>query len=81
MRISIIKEDQAYSPNARAFNVFLDDVKQTDVLTADEENGFVFRLKRTKFGNLMVNRQGKKMTETAKGVVRIELKELADVEK
>ena len=79
MRISIIKADQAYSPNARAFNVFLDDVKQTDVLTADEQNGFVFRLKRTKFGTLMVNRQGKKMTETVKGAVRIALKDSNDI--
>ena len=76
MRLSVIKEDQAYSANARQFDIFLDGVKQQDVLIADEEHGYVFRLKRTKFGTMMINRLGKKVTETVKGEVKITLREL-----
>ena len=75
MRISVVREDKAYSPNARMFDIFLDDVKQRDVLTADEEGKFVFRLKRTKFGSIAVGRNNKQMTELVKGEVCIVLRD------
>lgn len=80
MRISVVREDPGYSSNARMFNIFLDNVKQRDVLTADEEFKFVFRLKRTKFGNIAIGRNNKKMTELVKGEVRIVLRDTNKLE-
>lgn len=75
MRLSMIVGDRTDSNKQHSFDVFLDGVKQTQYLIADEEKGMVRRYKRTKMGTLMRGRTGLVLvTEDIYGVVKIEPK-------
>jgi len=56
MRISVHKDDPGYRPidELRSYEIYLDGVQQRDVLTADEDEGFVLRYRRGRDEKLVV---------------------------
>lgn len=79
MRISVDKSDKGYSTYVRNaymrdldIRVFLNDVEQRDVVTADDALGFVLKAKRDKSG-LLVKGDDEFSTEQVFGNVRIEI--------
>ena len=70
MRLDIRNMDRK---TCRAYDVFLDGVKQTTCVVADEAKGFVIRYRTTQFGAVMV-KGNKSLTERVEGVVTITLK-------
>lgn len=78
MRLSMVVGDRTDSKTPHIFDVFLDGIKQTHCVIADEELGMVRRYKKTKLGTLMHGRTGF-MTEDKKGVVKIVLKSVREL--
>lgn len=72
MRISVLDTDAGYIPidDTQLYEIFLNEVRQQGVLTADEDQGFVFRYQTDANGDLVVERN-EALTETVTGNVRI----------
>jgi len=73
MRLSMIVGDRTDSSEPHQYVIYLDGVKQTLCVIADEEKGMVRRYKRTKVGTIMRGRTGL-VTEDIYGKVKIERK-------
>lgn len=67
-KLSLMEHSSDY---CRMFDVYFNDVKQTLCVHADVTKGVICRYKANAVGVLSKNRQGKLITETLEGVVRI----------
>ena len=79
MRISVDKSDKGYSTYVRNaymrnldIRVFLNDVEEHHVVTADDVLGFILKVKKDEFGQ-PVNNGDQFATEQVFGNVRIEI--------
>lgn len=64
MRVSIRKDDSGYRPDACLFEVLLNGTKINDAITADEEQRYVVRYKRTRGGDFIIDRDTDSPEET-----------------
>jgi hypothetical protein len=72
MRVSVDQDDPAYCGPKPHMMVMLNGVEVRDVITADEEQGFVFRHCRDESGGLVIDlAAGETVKETLRGVVKI----------
>lgn len=70
VRLSVLKHDPNFTPNAQNYNVHFNGEKQTHCIIADSENGYILRYKKTILGTLR-KRAGKLETEEVFGNVVI----------
>ena len=72
MRLSVRRNDPGYHPEAFGAEVYLDGQIIDDCITADEEKGEVFILKRNTLGEYIINAEGANIAEERKtGKVQI----------